>query len=134
MKESTIAMLRPEDQRAQEQRSTSLPEELSARIDSLLDRLMTTLREQARIEIRRMFEFAGKDDIEAAAIVLKENGGPMALEDIAKELLARGIWREPTGAKGSSAEVEIKRSLGQAARHAVTIKFVDRDKQILGLV
>ena len=126
-------MLRPEEQRAQEQRSTSLPEELSARIDSLLDRLMTTLREQARIEIRRMFEFAGKDDIEAAAIVLKENG-PMALEDVAKELLARGIWREPTGAKGSSAEVEIKRSLGQAARHAVTIKFVDRDKQILGLV
>jgi len=126
-------MLRPEDQRAQEQRSTSLPEELSARIDSLLDRLMTTLREQARIEIRRMFEFAGKDDIEAAAIVLKENG-PMALEDVAKELLARGIWREPTGAKGSSAEVEIKRSLGQAARHAVTIKFVDRDKQILALV
>jgi hypothetical protein len=133
VKESTIAMLRPEDQRAQEQRSTSLPEELSARIDSLLDRLMTTLREQARIEIRRMFEFAGKDDIEAAAIVLKENG-PMALEDVAKELLARGIWREPTGAKGSSAEVEIKRSLGQAARHAVTIKFVDRDKQILALV
>ena len=127
-------MLRPEDQRAQEQRSTSLPEELSARIDSLLDRLMTTLREQARIEIRRMFEFAGKGDIEAATIVLKENGGPMALEDVAKELLARGIWREPTGAKGSSAEVEIKRSLGQAARHAVTIKFVDRDKQILGLV
>ena len=126
-------MLRPEEQRAQEQRSTSLPEELSARIDSLLDRLMTTLREQARIEIRRMFEFAGKDDIEAAAIVLKENG-PMALEDVAKELLARGIWREPTGAKGSSAEVEIKRSLGQAARHAVTIKFVDRDKQILALV
>ena len=126
-------MLRPEDQRAQEQRSSSLPEELSARVDSLLDRLMTTLREQLRTEIRRMFEFAGKDDIEAAAIVLKENG-PMALEDVAKELLARGIWREPTGAKGSSAEVEIKRSLGQAARHAVTIKFVDRDKQILGLV
>ena len=126
-------MPRPEDQRAQEQRSTSLPEELSARIDSLLDRLMATLREQARTEIRRMFEFAGKDDIEAAVIVLKENG-PMALEDVAKELLARGIWREPTGAKGSSAEVEIKRSLGQAARHAVTIKFVDRDKQILGLV
>ena len=126
-------MLRPEEQRAQEQRSTSLPEELSARVDSLLDRLMTTLREQLRTEIRRMFEFAGKDDIEAAAIVLKENG-PMALEDVAKELLARGIWREPTGAKGSSAEVEIKRSLGQAARHAVTIKFVDRDKQILGLV
>jgi len=134
VKESTISMLRPEDQRAQEQRSTSLPEELSARVDSLLDRLMATLREQLRAEIRRMFEFAGKDDIEAAAIVLKENGGPMALEDVAKELLARGIWREPTGAKGSSAEVEIKRSLGQAARHAVTIKFVDRDKQILGLV
>ena len=127
-------MLRPEDQRAQEQRSTSLPEELSARIDGLLDRLMATLRDQLRTEIRRMFEFAGKDDIEAAAIVLKENGGTMALEDVAKELLARGIWREPTGAKGSSAEVEIKRSLGQAARHAVTIKFVDRDKQILGLV
>jgi hypothetical protein len=127
-------MLRPEDQRAQEQRSTSLPEELSARVDSLLDRLMATLRDQLRTEIRRMFEFAGKDDIEAAAIVLKENGGTMALEDVAKELLARGIWREPTGAKGSSAEVEIKRSLGQAARHAVTIKFVDRDKQILGLV
>lgn len=127
-------MPRPEDQRAQEQRSTSLPEELSERVDSLLDRLMTTLREQLRGEIRRMFEFAGKDDIEAAAIVLKENGGPMPLEDVAKELLARGIWREPTGAKGSSAEVEIKRSLGQAARHAVTIRFVDRDKQILGLV
>jgi hypothetical protein len=134
VKESTISMLRPEEQRTQDQRSTSLPEELSARIDSLLDRLVTTLREQMRTEIRRMFEFAGKDDIEAAAIVLKENGGPMALEDVAKELLARGIWREPTGAKGSSAEVEIKRSLGQAARHAVTIKFVDRDKQILGLV
>lgn len=127
-------MLGPEDQRAQEQRSTSLPEELSARVDSLLDRLMATLREQLRTEIRHMFEFAGKDDIEAAVIVLKENGGPMPLEDVAKELLARGIWREPTGAKGSSAEVEIKRSLGQAARHAVTIKFVDRDKQILGLV
>jgi len=111
-----------------------LPEELSARVDSLLDRLMATLREQLRAEIRRMFEFAGKDDIEAAAIVLKENGRPMPLEDVAKELLARGIWREPTGAKGSSAEVEIKRSLGQAARHAVTIKFIDRDKQILGLV
>jgi hypothetical protein len=133
VKESTVSMLRPDDQRAQEQRVTSLPEELSARVDSLLDRLMTTLREQLRGEIRRMFEFAGKDDIEAAAIVLKENG-PMPLEDVAKELLARGIWREPTGAKGSSAEVEIKRSLGQAARHAVTIKFVDRDKQILGLV
>jgi hypothetical protein len=134
VKESTVLMPGPEDQRAQEQRSTSLPEELSARVDSLLDRLMATLREQWRTEIRRMFEFAGKDDIEAAVIVLKENGGPMPLEEVAKELLARGIWREPTGAKGSSAEVEIKRSLGQAARHAVSIKFVDRDKQILGLV
>ena len=57
----------------------------------------------------------------------------MPLDGIVKELMAGGLWREIDGGKGSSIAAEPCRSLSQALYHGVNMKYVDKEKEIIGL-
>ncbi len=96
---------------------TSMPSEMAARLDAVIDRAVAQFREHFRKEIRRMFRFTNLKNVPAARIVLAEHGSPMHLDAVAEQLMAGGIWRKATGAKGSTGTAEIKRSLSQSARH-----------------
>jgi hypothetical protein len=113
----------------------------------LADDLGKRLRAELMREIKRSFRFSGlrgrgktAPEVLAARDVLIEHGGPMWGEELMAELRAGGISREPTGARGSSIETEIRRSLGSAAsRHGTNIKLLkgkgerDFSKKLFGL-
>jgi hypothetical protein len=109
--------------------NSKLPEDIAARLDKIIDRYAATLRK----EVGNLFRFANMDEVPAAVELLKERQHPMPVDEIVSELMAGGIWREATGSKGSSAAGEMRRSISQAARHGVNLKYVDREKEIIGL-
>jgi hypothetical protein len=113
---------------------SELPGDISARLDEVIDRVMSAASATIRREVQHMFRFSNMDEVDAARIVLAENEKPMHVDAIVGELKAGGIWRPASGAKGSSADTEMRRSISRAATHAVNLKFVDREKEIIGLV
>ena len=112
---------------------SGLPGDISARMDEVMDRVIAEARAKLRSELHRMFRFANMDEVQAARQVLEDHGRPMSLNEIVEELKAGGIWRTATGSVGSSADSEIKRSIGRAAAHGVNIRYIDREKDIIGL-
>lgn len=117
---------------------SELPDDISRRLESAIARVMTEATDKLRAEVGRMFRFANMDEPDAARIVIEENGGvPMKMEDIVEKLKAGGIWGSATGSQGSSADGEIKRSLGRAAAHGLKgnsdITWIDQDKEVIGL-
>src|SRR6478609_8058518 len=112
---------------------SGLPGDIAARMDEVLNRVVDELRAKLRLELHRMFRFANMDEVQAARHVLEDHGGPMSLNEIVEELKAGGIWRTATGSVGSSADSEIKRSVGRAAAHGVNIRYIDREKDLIGL-
>ena len=112
---------------------SELPGDISARLDEVIDRVMSAASASIRREVQHMFRFSNMDEVDAARIVLTEKGSPMHVDAIVGELKAGGIWRPATGSKGSSADTEMRRSISRAATHAVNLKFVDREKEIIGL-
>ena len=114
-----------------------IPPEIVERLDKAINRFAAQLRD----EVAQMFRFAGvarkgqiPREVIAAIMLLEEHGAPMQLDAIIEELKGGGIWRPATGAKGSTADSEMKRSISRAANHGVNIKFVDKEKEIIGLV
>lgn len=106
-----------------------LPPDISARLDQAIARFADGLRK----EIAALFRFANMDEVEAAKTFLQEHGKPMRLDAIVEALKAGGIWRPATESYGSSADVEMRRSISRAAAHGVNLKFFDRKKEIIGL-
>lgn len=109
--------------------TNDIPEGLARRLDELVDALRDTLRK----EVGKLLRFANMEEVPAAVKLLTEKAEPMQVDEIVKELMAGGIWRDATASKGSSAAGEIRRSISQAARHGVNLRYVDRDKEIIGL-
>lgn len=112
---------------------SELPGDISARLDEVIDRVIAVARASIRRDIQHMFRFSNMDEVDAAMIVLSEKNAPLHVDEIVSELKAGGIWRPATGSKGSSADTEMRRSISRAATHAVNLKFVDREKEIIGL-
>jgi hypothetical protein len=110
-----------------------LPDDIALRLDAIIERVMTKAREEIGTEVGRMFRFANMDEVPAARVILQENEAAMSIQQILAELKAGGIWRPPSGSKGSGADTEILRSLSRAASAAVNLKYVDKDKEIIGL-
>lgn len=106
-----------------------LPDDISARLEIVITQCVADLRQK----IQHMFRFANMDEVMAARQVLTEKASPMPLAAIVEELKGGGIWRPATGAFGSSADSEMRRSIGRAAAHGVNLKYVDRDKDLIGL-
>lgn len=106
-----------------------LPDDISARLDVAIAECMVELRKK----VSRMFRFANMEVIPAARIILQENNGPMPINAILEELKAGGIWRPPSGSKGSSADTEILRSLSRSSSSGENLKYVDKEKEIIGL-
>lgn len=110
-----------------------LPGDISARLDAALTRAMAEATARIRTEVQHMFRFANMEEVQAARQVLEEKGEPMTMDEIVEELKAGGIWRPATGSIGSSADSEIKRSIGRAAAHGVNIRYINRENEIIGL-
>lgn len=117
-----------------------LPEDISQRLESAINRCMDNLRtevQRLRAEVLQLFRFANMDEIEAAKIVLEEKGDPMPLTAIVEGLKGGGMWRLPSGAKGSRADTELKRSIARAATHGLKGKsdiiWVNQKEEIIGL-
>lgn len=106
-----------------------LPDDIAQRLDEIVQRFSASLRD----EVGRLFRFANMDEVAAAIKLLEEHGQPMHVDEIVKELMGGGIWRQATGSKGSSSAGEIRRSLSQSVRHGVKLCYVDREKEIIGL-
>jgi hypothetical protein len=102
--------------------------------EEMITRIAQQVTELVRNELLKSFRFANMNEVPAATIVLQECGHPMRVDAIVKELMAGGIWREATGAKGSSAAAEMRRSLSQAARHGVNLSYAsNKDEDLIGL-
>jgi hypothetical protein len=108
---------------------SGLPRDVSSRLDDVIARSISNLRS----EIQHIFRFANMSEVEAAILVLNEKGAPLHVDAIVEELKGGGLWRRATGAKGSSAHAEMRRAISQAATHKKNLKFVDREKEIIGL-
>jgi hypothetical protein len=113
-----------------------IPPEIIERLDEAIDRFATQLRQ----EVSRMFRFANVSrkgqiprEVIAAIMVIEDKGKPMHIDAILEELKGGGIWRPATGAKGSSADTEMRRAISRAATHGVNLKYVDKEKEIIGL-
>ena len=116
---------------------SALPDDISRRLKDVLTRAMKGATDKIYVEVTRMFRFANMDVVQATHQVLEEKGAPMKMDEIVEELKAGGIWRPATRAQGSSADVELKRSIGKAASHGVmghgAIAWVDKKRGPIGL-
>jgi hypothetical protein len=112
-------------------RDSHLPEGLSERLHQIIDEELKNASDRLHDRVSFLFRFANMDESEAAIKVLEKHGEPMRLETVARELMNGGIWPEATQSKGSTPEVEVRRSLGRAAKHAAKICFVGETKEII---
>lgn len=102
-----------------------------------MDRIFAEARSKLRSELHHLFRFVNMDEVQAARQVLEERGTPMSMDEIVEELKAGGIWGIATGSAGSSADSELKRSIGRAAAHGLNgksdIMWINKSKGLIGL-
>jgi hypothetical protein len=108
---------------------SELPEDISARLDEAIAECMDELRNK----VARMFRFANMNVVKAAVIILSERGTPMKRTDVLEEMKKGGIWRPPSGSKGSGADSEMLRGLSKGANAGVNLKWVDEATDVIWL-